>query len=194
MADAGADTADIYMYFVPAGDIEGETTDHVMSEFKAFQVKEFELEAKNEENIGGANPNPGAKGANKGAGKVKFDAVKITKWTDRATPGLFQACGSGSTLPEAVIVFRRSGGSVESYRNKTPEHRVFMTINLYQCTISSVSIKASDDEELMDEVSVDFGSIRIEYFKQAPRGSARGAMTDRKVANWSRVTSSTGSS
>jgi type VI secretion system Hcp family effector len=175
MAEAGFESSDIYMYFNPPGNIKGEalatgevgtdTTKSLRGKF-AFQVKEFKFQGKNEENIGRQGG-----GGTGGAGKVKFEAIEITKWTDRATPGLFEALGAARQIPEAVIQFRRN-------------HKVYMEIILKVCVVSEVTLSASDDEEPTDEITVDYASMNIEYNRQGEDGE----MHKISEARWNRVT------
>ena len=176
MAEAGFESSDVYMYFLPPGNIKGEalaTGDPQGKEPEvslrgkfAFQVKEFGLEALNEAGIG--REGGGEQGT--GAGQVKFEAIQITKWVDRATPGLLEAVGSGKQIPTGVIQFRRNG-------------RVYMQIFLTVCTIQKVGIKANEDEEAEEEVTIDYGAMRVEYSRQNEAGN----MELLSVARWSRV-------
>lgn len=179
MSDSSS-TTDIYMYFLPPGNIKGEALatgeavdkDQSLKGKFAFEVTSVTFDAKNEENIGQKAGGGGGGGGGADAGKIKFEAIKISKMTDQATPGLVEACSAGRKIREGVIQFRRN-------------HKVFMEYFLADCVISQIQTKGGGGGEPTDDITIDYEAIRVEYSRQKENGE----MQKVGEAKWNRTKS-----
>lgn len=106
---------------------------------------------------GAAGPGGGG-----GAGKAVLQDLNFVARTSKASPNLFLACASGKHVKSAVLTCRRAaGGKAE-----------FLKITLSNVLVSSHQVGGSAPEEPLDQVSLRFGRIEVEYTPQAKGGKA----------------------
>lgn len=155
--------------------IPGETQDEEMSKLSAFEVLSFELGAETVINIGSIT-------GGGSAGKATFKEFTITKKTDTASTGLFRCLCSGEHFDDLVIVLRRAaGGQVDNKKSG----KTFMQFDMRLVMVQDMSWSGSDGDDVCEEtVILQFGAIRIWYYKQ----DSKGKMADKpEEAMWSRV-------
>ena len=105
-------------------------------------------------------------GGGGGGGKVAVQDVSITKWVDKASSPLLQACAQGTQYPESKLIVRKAGG-------KAPLEYIVLTMN--DVIITSISNGGSGGEDrLTENVTVNFASFKYEYQPQKPDGSKDG--------------------
>ncbi|MGF1446567.1 MAG: type VI secretion system tube protein Hcp [Pikeienuella sp.] len=138
---AEADAHNAYLYFLPKGKIKGETTDEDMAAFDAFDVLSFDMSGENRQNIG----------SEQGGGKVKFENFKVKKRTDSATCNIFKEMCADTKFTDAILVIRR-------------DNRKFMELTFKQVSIAEFSIAQEGDEESIDELTLDYGAVKIQYY------------------------------
>jgi type VI secretion system secreted protein Hcp len=98
-----------------------------------------------------------------GAGRVEVRDLAVTKWLDRATPLLVQACCAGRHFADATLSCRRGGPSPVRY----------VRLKLDDVLITSVSTGGSvGGDRFTEEISLNFGKFTITYTPQRPDGSA----------------------
>lgn len=103
-------------------------------------------------------------GGGGGAGKVNMQDLNITKYLDKATSSIMNACATGQHISDIMLTVRKAGG-------KSPLE--FLKITLNDCLISSVSTGGSGGEDrLTENVSINFAQIKFEYKDQKADGSA----------------------
>lgn len=152
--------------------VEGESTDKLAKDNKAFEIKSFSISAENNTNIGSSTSGAG------GAGKVNLDKLSFTKDSCTASIGLFKALTIGAHFDEVTIEVRRSGG------DSTGSGKPFMVVKLMMVVVSEMEWGGSDgDDQLEDSVVIDYGAIQIDYFKQ----NSKGMLDKVGDAMWSRV-------
>jgi type VI secretion system secreted protein Hcp len=105
-------------------------------------------------------------GGGGGAGKVDMGPLHVTALTSKASPPLLLACATGQHLKSATLTGRKAGGKGQLE---------FLTFSLSDVLVSSYHVSGGDDAAL-DQVSLDFGKILVEYREQKPDGSP-GAVT-----------------
>jgi type VI secretion system secreted protein Hcp len=89
--------------------------------------------------------------------------LAITKWLDRATPVLIQACCAGRQFPDATLSCRRGGPSPVRY----------VRLTLEDVLITSVSTGgAAGGDRFTEEIGPNFAKFTITYTPQRPDGSA----------------------
>jgi type VI secretion system secreted protein Hcp len=112
-----------------------------------------------------------ARGGGMGSGKVEMHDITFSKHVDKATPKLISKCATGEHIPKALLAMRKAGG----------EQKEYLKIELDDVMISSYSTSGSTGGETPTEnVSLNFGKIKVEYFEQDNKGT----MTSVGSAGW----------
>jgi type VI secretion system secreted protein Hcp len=103
---------------------------------------------------GVSNPGPAGPGGGAAAGRASFQDFHFVARTSKASPKLFLACASGQHVPSALFTARRAGKpSIE-----------FLKIKLREVLVSSFQVGGSEpDQEPLDQVSLNFGKVEMEY-------------------------------
>jgi len=102
-------------------------------------------------------------GGGGGSGTTQIGDISIIKYADKASPLLYLAVMSGQHITEAVLTIRRTGGE-----NPTP----YLTITMTNVLVTSARPGGSSaDERLVEQVTLNFAQVRIEYYPQNPDGS-----------------------
>lgn len=139
--------------FMKIGDIKGESTD-------AKHKDEITVESWSS---GASNPGAPAIGGGGGAGKVSFTDLTFVHRFDRATPLLWKACATGQHIRDATLASTKAGqGPVE-----------FLIIKMSDVLITSLAVSDSSGARVsrMEQVSMKFGKVDMEYRPQKPDGS-----------------------
>lgn len=144
-------------YFLKIETIDGESKDHK-------HTKEIELESWS----WGATNTPSTPGGGTGSGKVSMQDMHFVMRVNKASPKLMLACAKGSHLTKAVMTCRKAGGDQEPYLSWTFTD-VF--ISSYQTGGSG-----SSDVLPMDQVSLNFGKVEMEYKEQDEKGTLQGGI------------------
>ncbi|GMG81611.1 hypothetical protein LNKW23_08240 [Paralimibaculum aggregatum] len=161
---AEVEAQDAYIYFDPP-DIQGESSDAKLSAKKAVEISEFSIEGTNSTNVGSAK-----QGANQGAGKVKFETVTFKKRSDYSTTAFWAEMAKGTQFDNAFVVLRR---------NQVP----YLEFKFTTCLIAKVNTSQSGDEEAIDDIAMEYGSVKITYTGQTVKGR-KGEVAE---AMWSRT-------
>jgi len=112
-----------------------------------------------------------ASGGGMGSGKVQMHDISFTKSVDKATPKLIGSCAKGDHIPKAEMAMRKAGG----------EQKEYLKITLEDVMVSSYSTSGSGGGEVpMENVTLAFGKITVEYFEQDNKGT----MTSAGKAGW----------
>lgn len=111
-----------------------------------------------------------AAAAGRAAGRVQMQDLKFTMRTNKASPKLFGYCATGTHLPKAMLIVRGvfAGQQVQ-----------FLKITLTDVLVSSfVNLGNSKSTEAypIEEVSLSFGKIEIEYVEIGPDGKPKGSV------------------
>jgi type VI secretion system secreted protein Hcp len=143
--------------FLKLGDIKGETGDSVHKD--EIEVLSF--------HFGVSNQGSSGAGSGGGSGKCQVQDFSFVKKVDKSSPVLFQHCATGTHVKDAMFVVRKAGGTQLEY----------LKIKLVDILVSSVrpggSSQGSEDIP-MEEVSLNFTQIQIDYQPQGPDGKALG--------------------
>jgi len=104
-------------------------------------------------------------GSGGGAGKVNVNDLGFTHHVDSATPKLMEACCKGKHYEEATITMRKAGG----------DPLPFLTIKLTDIIVTSVSEGgAQGDEQLTENVTLNFAAFEVSYQAQDNKGAKKG--------------------
>jgi type VI secretion system secreted protein Hcp len=105
-------------------------------------------------------------GGGGGAGKVNVQDLSITKWLDKGSTDLQQACCKGQHFDTATLVVRKSGGD-------TPIE--YLTITMSEVMVTAVSTGGSGGEDrLTENVTLNFAKVKFAYAPQAKTGAKGG--------------------
>ncbi len=146
--------------------VKGESTDADFAKQNAIDVQAWTW--------GLAQAGSAGQGSGSGVGKVNVSDLTLTKYTDKSSPTLMAACCAGtaygtSASTPVVLSMRKSGG-------KAP--LVYMTISLFNVTISAVSPSTSSGNDMQSEsISLHFGAFQVVYTPQKSDGTADASVT-----------------
>jgi type VI secretion system secreted protein Hcp len=106
-------------------------------------------------------------GGGGGTGKAAFQDISVTKYVDKASNGLLRACSTGEALSTADLVVRKAGKKPLEY----------ITIKMKNVLVTSVSTGGSGGEDqLTENVSLNFAEVEYTYTDQKPDGNAGSPM------------------
>src|SRR5690606_34605770 len=96
---------------------------------------------------------------------VNVQDLTVTKYVDKASPNLIQACCTGQHIGEAVLAVRKAGGEPLDY--------LILTMN--DVLVTSVQAGGSQGDELVTEsVSFNFAKFKQSYQPQNAKGGKEG--------------------
>jgi len=119
--------------------------------------------------FGETNSGTAHTGGGGGAGRVNMKDFKFTMRTNIASPQLFQYCASGKHIKEAKLFVRSSGSRPAE----------FLEIWLSDVLVSSFVNMGSAGPNIpypMEEIMLNFSSIKIDYKPMKPDGSLGGSV------------------
>lgn len=100
-------------------------------------------------------------GGGGGAGKASFQDLSITKYVDNATGFLLSGLAKGTHFANAKLIVRKAGEGQKAYIN----------ITMTEVMVTSLSTGGSGGEDrLTENVTLNFASVKVEYFKQDGKG------------------------
>jgi type VI secretion system secreted protein Hcp len=139
-------------YFLKIDGIEGESDDAAFA--KQIQIESWSW---GETNAGGF-----AHGSGGGAGKVSMQDLNVTMKVNKASPSLAQACATGQHIKSAELVARKAGDKPQ----------VFLKVKLTDVLCSSYQTGGSGRGDVVpvDQVTLNFGAIEIDYGQQDAKG------------------------
>ncbi|HEY2234779.1 MAG TPA: type VI secretion system tube protein Hcp [Candidatus Angelobacter sp.] len=155
MAGVGIAPGGAVDYFLKLESVDGESQD-------SKHKNEIELLSWS---FGATQGGTMAIGGGGGAGKVQMNDFHIVKQVCKASPKLLLACANGEHIPKAILVARKAG----------KEQQEYLKITLTDVLVSSYHTSGSGQSGLpVDEISLNFGKIEVEYKEQKPDGSLGG--------------------
>lgn len=100
-------------------------------------------------------------------GRTLMEALKIVKRADRASTSLMSVMKNNELLTTAVLSVRKSGGTPLPY----------FVVTLSQARVTSYSVRSGISSDgaptLMEDLSLSFKSIAIEYSAQSAQGASQ---------------------
>jgi type VI secretion system secreted protein Hcp len=120
--------------------------------------------------FGETNPAVPATGGGGGAGKVQMQDFNFMAATSKASPKLFLACATGQHMKEAKLSAVKAGAMQQE----------FLTWTFSDVLVSGYQTAGAGGDLVMDQVSLSFSKIRVEYRAQKADGSLDTAV----VAGW----------
>jgi type VI secretion system secreted protein Hcp len=106
-------------------------------------------------------------GTGGGGGKVGVRDLSFVKPLDKASPNLIKLCCSGKHFKKAELTLCKAGGVALAY----------LKIVLSDGLVAGVSYSAGQSDEcLLENVSLNFASFKVEYTPQTKTGAAGGTI------------------
>jgi type VI secretion system secreted protein Hcp len=102
-------------------------------------------------------------GGGGGAGKVQMQDFHFMMHVNKASPKLFLACATGDHIKSAILIARKAGKGQQEYAKFTFTD---ILVTSYQ-----TNGDASANSQPMDQISLNFAAIEIEYKVQNADGS-----------------------
>jgi type VI secretion system secreted protein Hcp len=147
-------------YFLQITGIAGESTD-------AKHKNWIDVEAWS---WGEANPQPVSGGSGSAAGKVQMQDFNFTTRVSKASPALFLACANGQHMKEAKLAAVKAGAMQQE----------FLTWTFSDVLVSGYQTAGAGGDIVLDQVSLSFSKIKVEYKAQ----KADGSLDTPIVAGW----------
>ena len=147
--------ADIFLKF---DGIQGESTDSKHKD--EIQLLTFRF--------GATQPGSAGIGGGAGVGRAHMENFEVSKYVDKSSPKLFQACAAGTHTANAQLVCRKAGGTQQEY----------LKIFLKDVIISSIRTASMGGEHLPTEtIELNYSYIKIDYAGQDAKGNLTGAVS-----------------
>jgi type VI secretion system secreted protein Hcp len=140
-------------YFLRIDGVVGESAD-------AKHKGEIDVESWSWGEASAAGPHPGGGG---GASKVDMQDFHFVAPVSKASPTLLLACARGQHFKSARLACRKAGKAQQE----------FLTFTFSDVLVSSFAIGGAAGSEVapLDQVSLNFSKIQVEYKEQKPDGS-----------------------
>jgi type VI protein secretion system component Hcp len=107
-----------------------------------------------------------ATGGGGGTGKSTMQELHVVSRVSKASPGLIQSLGTGTHHQEANLVVRKAG----------KDQQEFLKIDLDDVVISSYQVTTATDGHLLEEFTLNFADVEMEYRPQKPDGTLDAAV------------------
>lgn len=144
-------------FFLKIDGIEGESQD---SKHKG----EIEIQSWS---WGAAQSGTAAFGGGMGAGKVAMQDFHFVQRVHKGSPKLMLACAQGQHIKSAILTCRKAG----------KEQQEYLKITFSDLLVSSYQTSGSSGDVIpMEQVSLNFSKIEMEYKEQKPDGTLGGAI------------------
>jgi type VI secretion system secreted protein Hcp len=145
-------------YFLVIEGVEGETQDAQMKAKKAIEVQSW--------SFGETQSGSMHEGSGGGCGKVSMQDFHFTMKVNKASPKLFLACATGEHFKKAQLFCRKAGKQQETY----------LTWTFTDLMVSSYQTGGSAGSDIVpvDQISLNFAKVEVEYKEQKPDGSLGG--------------------
>jgi type VI secretion system secreted protein Hcp len=148
-------------YFLKIDGIKGESRD-------AKHAGDIEIESFSFGVSNGGSVEPGGRTGGGRAGRASFDDFTFVMRASTASPQIFQACASGQHLGSAILTARRSGGDQQD----------FLKYTLTDVLVSRYQQAAASESSLpLDQMSLNFAKVQVEYRPQSEKGSLEAPVT-----------------
>jgi type VI secretion system secreted protein Hcp len=144
-------------YFLKIDNIPGESMDKT-------HKGEIEIESWS---WGATQTGTASRGGGLGAGKVDMSDFSLVKNIDKSSPSLMLACASGEHIKNASLVCRKAG----------KEQQEYLKVTFSDLMVSSYQTSGSTGSPLpVEQVSLNFSKVEINYKEQKADGSLGGAI------------------
>jgi type VI secretion system secreted protein Hcp len=144
--------------FLELGDIKGESRDSEFADLIDVLAWSFGMSQSGTMHLGSGG----------GGGKAHVNDLSITKWVDKASPNLMQACCAGSHFPTATLTCRKAGGDAP-----VP----YVKMEMEEVLVTSIATGGSGGEDRFTEnVTLNFAKFKVTYTPQKADGTPDAAI------------------
>ncbi len=144
-------------YFLKIEGIQGESQDKT-------HKNEIEIESFS---WGATQTGTASYGSGMGAGKVQMQDFHFVMRVNKSSPKLMLACANGEHIKTATLVCRKAG----------KEQQEYLKVTFTDLLVSNYQTGGSAGDVIpMDQISLNFTKVEIEYKEQKPDGSLGGAI------------------
>ena len=144
-------------YFLKIDGIQGESQDKTHK--NEIQIESFSW--------GAANSGTSGYGGGAGAGKVQMQDFHFLMKINKASPKLMLACAQGEHVKSAILTCRKAGKDQQEY----------MKVTFTDLLVTNYQTSGGGGEVVpMDQISLNFSKIEMEYKEQKADGSLGGAI------------------
>lgn len=145
-------------YFLKIEGIQGESPDKVHK--NEIQIESFSW--------GASQSGTFAHGGGGGAGKVQMQDFHFLMKINKASPKLMLACAQGEHIKSATLACRKAG----------KEQQEYLKVTFSDILVTSYQTSGSGGSDVlpMDQISLNFSKIELEYKEQKADGSLGGAI------------------
>jgi type VI secretion system secreted protein Hcp len=145
-------------YFLKLDGIQGEAQD------KTHKL-EIEIESFS---WGAVQAGTAGVGGGMGAGRVQMQDFHFVMRVNKSSPKLMLACATGDHIKSAILTCRKAGKDQQEY----------LKVTFTDCLVASFQTGGSGGANVlpMDQISLNFTKIEIEYKEQKPDGTLGGAI------------------
>jgi len=106
-------------------------------------------------------------GGGMGSGKVSMQDFHFVMRVNKASPKLMLACAQGEHIGKAVLTCRKAGKDQQEY----------LTVTFGDVMVSSYQTNGGSAEVIpMDQISLNFAKVEVDYKEQKPDGSLGGSV------------------
>jgi type VI secretion system secreted protein Hcp len=144
-------------YFLKIDGVDGESQD-------SKHKNEIELESFS---WGATQSGTFGFGGGGGAGKVQMQDFHFVMKVNKSSPKLFLACANGEHIKKAVLTCRKAGKDQQEYMKFTFSD---LLVSSYQTGGSS------SDVVPVEQISLNYAKIEVEYKEQKPDGTLGGSI------------------
>jgi type VI secretion system secreted protein Hcp len=145
-------------YFLKIDGIDGESMDKTHK--SEIQLQSFSW--------GETNAGSFAHGGGGGAGKVQMQDFHFTMTVNKSSPKLFLACANGEHIKKATLTARKAGKDQQDY----------LKVTFSDLLVSSFQTSGMADAGNLplDQISLNFAKLEMEYKEQKADGTLGGAI------------------
>jgi len=145
-------------YFLKLDGIQGESQDKTHK--NEIEIDSFSW--------GATQTGTASRGGGMGAGRVAVQDFNFTMQVNKASPKLFLACAQGEHIKNAVLTCRKAGKEQQEYLKVT-----FTDLLVSNYLTSGAGAGGAAP---MDQISLNFSKMEMEYKEQKADGSLGGAI------------------
>ncbi len=110
-----------------------------------------------------------AMGGASASAKAALSELRITKSVDAATTALMSVMRSNEVIKKAVLTVRKAGGTQIDYFT--------LTIEKGRITALDVTSDPAGGPDLLEQMSIAFEKIEVQYYAQDDKGARKGGST-----------------
>ncbi|MEP4079843.1 type VI secretion system tube protein Hcp [Haloferula sp.] len=164
---------DVYMRILGQTGFADENMSVSLTEGGFFKIGAVQIGVENTINFGST-------GGGSTTGKAVFKELRISKTRNQVSTDFFRKLVSGDHYDDVEIILIRSGGDPSGHY----EHRLVMKFEMKLVLAESLDFSVSEgDSEVEEELVLQFGAIRVGYYKEDETGRA---IRDSEAV-WSRI-------